>query len=196
MHARAYRQDQKQELIGKISGLMKELQQLAPHPDKPGYTGPLFINANPNARIASEHDGMLGSMMMETLIGGFMTEALSDACGDWVHSIDINNAMELYSEYITDIERSKQQDEQDIQAHGQGTLARLSGKSISNSFNMRGSMSEGMQAFLDDMPKRMQVEKHLAYYLRQLEMLDAPMPAPAYAHPAPAPAPRPAGMAA
>ncbi|MCB1591544.1 MAG: hypothetical protein KDI90_03735 [Alphaproteobacteria bacterium] len=187
MYAKAYQNNQKQSLVGKIAGIVQKISQLAPHPDKPGHRGPLFAHSNPNARVASDHDGMLGMMMMETMLGTAFSDAMSDTCGEWTENIDFTAVMDCYSEYITDV--AGKNDEHHNQAHGQGTLARLSGKSIANSFNMRGSISSGMQAFLDDLPTRLQAEKELVYYLRQLELLDAP--APVYAPAAPAPAPRP-----
>ncbi len=196
MYARAYNNNTKQRdhIQSIITGLMHDIKQLAPHPDKPGYRGPLFIKSSPNARIASEHDGMLGTMMMEAMIGGAFSQAVSNTFGDWTQEIDLANTLECYSEYITDIEdkKSNDQDEQHIREHGQGTLARLSEKKIANSFNMRSSIDEAMQSFLDDLPKRLEKEKNLAYYLRQLEMMDAPAPA-MVAAPA---APTMSGMAA
>ncbi|MBK6896982.1 MAG: hypothetical protein IPH06_10370 [Alphaproteobacteria bacterium] len=189
MYAKVANITQKQLLVGKITALAQHLQQLAPHPDRPGYKGPLFVKSNPNARIANERDGMLGAMMLEAMIGPAFSEALSDTCGEWTENIDFAATMECYSEYITDIAgKQNEPSEQHKRAHGQGTMARMSGKSIANSFNLRGSISAGMQSFLDDLPARLKVEKELAYYLRQLEMLDAP--APVYAPKAPAPAPK------
>ena len=74
-------QSQKQALIGNIMGLMKELQNLAPHPDCPGYKGPLFIQSNPNFKLSDERDGMLGSMIMEGMIGAAFSEAVSGMKG-------------------------------------------------------------------------------------------------------------------
>ena len=175
----AYNQDsQKQAIIGAMAGLIKELQTLAPHPEKPDHIGPLFINCELPMNPANDHDGMLGSLMMESLLGTAFAEAISESFGSWTQdvndTIDVSNALECYSEYITDIEGK---DEKKNAAHGQGTLARLSGKSISNSFNLRTTIDSKMQAFMDDMPRRMKIEKTLAYYAKQFKMLDAPLPA-------------------
>lgn len=173
------RQHQKQAIMGTISGLVAQLQQLAPHPDQPNYQGPLYLAKNPNFKAPDQHDGVLGSMMLEGMLGSAFaeaaSEAVSDATGsevaaDMFDAFDMNAALEVYSEFITEIEQSKE----DKAAHGQGTLARLSGKSISGSFNMRATISEGMQNFLEDLPKRMTIERSLAYYAKQLELLDAP----------------------
>lgn len=169
--------NQKQAIVGTIMGLMKELQTLAPHPDRPNYNGPLFINSNPNFKVANDHDGMLGSMIMETILGSAITEAFSENISDWAENIDVANVMELYSEYLTDVE-----DRQKTDAHGQGTMARMSGKSISGGFNLRSNISEGMQAFFEDLPKRMTIERNMAYYAKQLDQLDN---APQYAAPRP-----------
>ena len=181
----AYNTDnQKQAIVGTIMGLMQELKTLAPHPDRPSYRGPLFISGNANFKTANDNDGMLGSMLLETLLGTAITEALSemgdtgDMIGDWAQAIDITKVMDCYSEYITDIEGSRGK----VAAHGQGTMARMSGKSISGGFNMRSDISEGMQSFMDDLPKRMTIERNMAYYAKQLDNLNA---APRYAAPKP-----------
>ncbi len=170
----AYNQNgQQQQIRGIIAGLMNDLQKLAPHPDQPQNNGPLFIKCDPSMKAANDHDGMLGSMMMESLLGTAFADAVSECLGsgsqEIVEDLDLTNALECYSAYITDIE----QDKEDAAAHGQGTLARLSGKSISNSFNMRTTMQSGMQSFLDDLPSRMTIERNLAYYAKKLNTLEA-----------------------
>ncbi len=167
----AYNQDsQAQAVIGQISYLMNELQQLAPHPDKPNYNGPLFINSNPNFQVANDHDGMVGTMILESLLGAAFSEAVSDLCGSWTQEIDGASILEAYSEYITDIEQSTRK----TAAHGQGTMARMAGKSIASSFNMRSNISTELQAFYNDMPKRMKVETELAKCAKQLDYIARP----------------------
>ncbi len=177
-----YNQDaRKQALIGTIAGLVKELGKLAPHPDFPNYKGPLFIKTNHHLKQANDRDGMLGSMIMEGILGAAFSQAVSDMAESAAQglgfdvqfdlpNIDVTALMDLYDEYITNIESDKQKEY--IAAHGQGTLARMSGKSISNNFNMRATISEGMQTFFDDLPKRMMIEKNMAYYAQQLDMLE------------------------
>lgn len=181
----AYNNDkQKEAILGTIAGLMNELQTLAPHPDMKSYKGPLFLKNNANLKASNDQDAMLGSMMMEAIVGVAFTEAMSemsDLAPDFLNNIDLGNIMECYSEYITEIEGNAQK----VAAHGQGTLARLSGKPISNSFNMRSNIDEGMQAFLEDLPKRMTIEKNLAYYAKQLDVLGLEQAAPQYAAPKP-----------
>ena len=197
-----YNQDnQKQALIGTIMGLMKELTYLAPHPDYPNFKGPLFIKSNSHFKIDSDHDGMLGSMIMEGILGAAFSDAVSDMCESTTQgfdlpkfnmpNIDATAVIECYSDYITEIENDEKK--KHIAEHGQGTLARLSSKPLSKSFNMRAQISEAMQAFYDDLPKRMMIEKNMAHYAGQLDMLER-TPAYKYATPTVA-APKP-GIAA
>ena len=167
---------QRYSIISNITALMQDLQKLAPHPEQPNNKGPLFIKSNANFKVANDHDGMLGGMVMESMLGAAFSEAVSDTFGSWSENLDLMNIMECYSEYITDIEG----DNQKTAAHGQGTLARLSSKPLSGSFNIRSTISSEMQSFMDDLPKRMKIEHDLAYYAKQLDMLDAP--APQYVH--------------
>ncbi len=161
---------QRQSIISTIMGLMNDLQKLSSHPDQPQNHGPLYIKSSPNFKAANDQDTMLGSMMMESLLGTVFAEAVSDSLVSNAQDLDLSNAMECYSEYISDIESSTQK----TAAHGKGTLARLAGKSIANGFNIRSNISEEMQSFLDDLPARMNIERNLAYYSEQLEMLDIP----------------------
>ena len=163
---------QRQAIMGTIMSLMQDLQKLAPHPDSPQNNGPLFIKSDPNFKAANDHDGMLGSMILESVLGTAFMDAVSETFGDCAQNFDAASAIECYSEYITDIEGNAQK----TAAHGQGTLARLSGKSISSSFNMRGTISTEMQSFMDDMPTRMKTERSLAYCAKQLEMIDTQRP--------------------
>ncbi len=159
----------KQSIMSSIVGLMQDLQKLSPHPDQPHNNGPLFIKSNPNFTVANDHDGMLGGMMMESILSSAFSEAVSETLGSWTQEFDAMAAMECYSEYLTDVESNSQK----TSAHGQGTLARLSSNPISSSFNMRSAISSEMQSFMDDLPQRMKIEHNLAYYAKQLEVLEA-----------------------
>lgn len=166
MSAQNYQTQQKASYIGVISGLMNELQKLAPHPERPDYKGPLFINNNPYMKSASESDGMLGCMIMEALVGTAFAQMFSETIANIGHNL--MDALDCYSEYVTDI----QQSEDSKSEHGQGTLARLSSKPIKGHFNQRASISEGMQAFYNDLPRRMEIENALAYYGKKILELD------------------------
>ncbi len=166
----AYQHNKRQQIIGAMQGLVNELQTLAPHPDCAQYKGPLFLKGNANFKAANDHDGMLGAMMMENMLGLVVSEVASDAANAFMNEFDISNALEAYSEYISDVEGATQRNA----AHGQGTMAKMSGTSISKGFNMRSTITEGMQAFYEDLPKRMTIERSLAHYARELAMLDVP----------------------
>lgn len=178
----AYNQEsRKQALIGNIAGLMKELRNLAPHPDCPNYKGPIFIKEIPHLKVADDREGMLGSMILEGILGAAFSEAVSDLTQSATQGLDLPEfnlpanidataLLECYSDYITEVENDKIK--QQIAEHGQGTLARLSSKPISNGFNLRAQISEGMQAFFNDLPKRMMIEQNMARCAKQLDMLE------------------------
>lgn len=170
----AYKQNndqQKEAIMGAIAGLMNELQTLAPHPNAKGYKGPIFIKNNANFKASNGNDeGMLGSMMLEAIMGVAMQEAMSEMsemAPDFLNNIDLGDALDCYSEYMCDVEAKTRK----IAAHGQGTMARMSGTSISSCFNIRASIDEDMQSFLEDLPRRMVIEQNLAHYARQLDAL-------------------------
>ncbi len=185
--------EQRQSIVGTITALMGELQKCAPHPDNASYNGPLFIAQNANFKTANDHDSMLGSMVMESLIGTAFASAASEIVSGWSEDIanlfdedglfggfDAAAAMECYSEYIKDVEQSTLEKA----TNGQGSFARMSGKSISGAFNTRSKIDAPLQAFYEDMPKRLMIEKELAFRAQQLMEIDN---APAYEQEAPMP---------
>lgn len=183
MNTYNYQNNQIKETLGTITSLMQQLQTLAPNPETPDYKGPLLINNSPFLKIADEQDSMLGMMIMEGLVGTAFMNAFADCFGEGARELascfDISNALDCYSEYICDIEEQKEKNA----AHGQGTLARMSGASISKGFNARSQISAPMQAFYDDLPKRMTIERGLALAVNKLNQLADAQPE--YAAPAP-----------
>ena len=80
-------------LEGIIMGLMKELAKLAPHPNRPDYTGPLFISGTSEFKPPAEYEGMMGSFLMESTLQSEFTSAAT-------------NVAETVSNYITDRKQS------------------------------------------------------------------------------------------
>lgn len=163
----------RQSIVCKINGLMQNLHRLALHPDSTHNTAPIFLQSNPYFKSISEHDSMIGSMMMEAFLGSAFAEVASDIVPDiledWAQDFDIGNAIECYSEYISDTHESAQKNA----AHGQGSFAKMSGRSIAGNFNMNSSKALDKQKFMADMPERLKIEQSLAHYARELENIDA-----------------------
>lgn len=178
-----YNNNQIKETLGVITSLMQQLQTLAPNPETPDFKGPLLINNSPFCKIANDQDSMLGMMVMEGLVGTAFLDAFADCFGEGAREMasgfDISNALECYSQYLCDIEEQTQKNA----AHGQGTMARMSGASISKGFNMRSQISAPMQAFYDDLPRRVTIERGLAQAINKLNQLAYNQPE--YAAPAP-----------
>lgn len=178
-----YNNQQVRETIGVITSLMQELKTLAPNPETPDYKGPLLINNSPFFKTADDQDAMLGMMIMEGLVGTAFLDAFSECFGEGAKEIassfDLSNALDCYSQYLCDIEAQTQKNA----AHGQGTMARMSGASISKGFNMRSQISEPTQAFYKDLPRRIEIERGLSQALNKLNNLAFAKPE--YAAPAP-----------
>lgn len=175
MGKRAYQTCQHSRLHKAIQGLLQELKTLAPHPDAPNHNGPLFIKNSANDKVANDHDSTLGLMMAENFLGSAFMEAVSDISEEvesWAQEIDASAVLDGYSEFITDFESDEKRNR--IAAHGQGTLARMSGKTIAKAFNLRGNISSALQRFYNDMPKRLKIEEKLASLYEELDMLDNP----------------------
>lgn len=135
--------------------LVKQLSQLAPHPSRPDYHGPLFVSIDPSIKPAADYDGMLGSMILESVLGTAFSQAASSAFGGLAGSFDWSNAAEFGSQYM-----------QDRCANNNFQIGQRG--AISGNFNDTALRAEMMQEFTRDLPRRMGLERWLALYQRKL----------------------------
>ena len=99
-------------------------------------------------------DGMMGSLLMESLLGTAFLSAANEGLGRWIPALDWDKAVDMASEIHKD--RAKP-------ALGQRRV-------IANDFNisgMSGSARKKMDAFLADLPRRVGIEKQIAHYKRK-----------------------------
>ncbi len=154
---------------GAMMGLMKELEKLAPHPDRPDETGPQFVNIDSQHKPAAEYEGMLGSMVLESFLGTAFADAVSAQLGScsqtFFNQVDLSMMAEAVSEYSQD------------RANASYNLGQK--KAISAQFNKRALWQQMMDAYLKDLPKRLGIERFLADYQRKLYALHKHTPAPA-----------------
>ena len=174
-HKKQYddRDSRKTAITRTINSLLNALSQLAPHPDQPYNAGPLFITNRHGFGAANDHDSMLGSLVMENLLGLAFADAVSDIQQSEIREadetgLDLSTAVDAYDFYTT--ERS-QDNINKVAAHGRGTFARLSGCSISARFNICGFANPALSAFIADLPARMKIERALAYLRKSLKIL-------------------------
>lgn len=150
--------DQERAVLAQIHNLMKELQKCAPHPDKPEHSGPLFLQHDDNHSLPAEYDSMLGSMMMDGMLGA----AFDSATGN------MDKLAEAASTYLQD------RAPKSIKIGGRRVIA--------NDFNVTSARGPEylaqMAAFMADLPARLHLEKWLAHETRRLYALrkHAPMP--------------------
>ncbi len=133
------------DIEGLLKRLMIELAKLAPHPDRPDYTGPLFISVDSEFKPPAEYEGMLGSCLAE----GFLQSQFFSAALD---------VLETGTSYLLD--RSAKQSV----ASGQNT-------SISKAFNNSAQRAKLVKSYYRDLPKRMGMEAWIAHLQRRLYTL-------------------------
>lgn len=142
---------------GRIKGLAKQLFQLAPHPENPDHSGPLFISLNSEFKPAAEYEGMLGSMMLESFLGEAFGEAANDNTATGVISAaNLDVIAETLSEYMQEREGQKR---------GKGTFALGEHKTICNSFNIESDPV--LSAYLADLDERLKIEETIAELERE-----------------------------
>ena len=158
--------EQEHTVIAQIQNLMKELQKCAPHPDKPDHNGPMFLQHDDSHNLPAEYDGMLGSLIMESMLGTAFGEAASELAGSWASHMD--KMAECTSTYMQD--------------RAPKSIKIGSKRVIANDFNAIGARGPEylaqMEAYMADLPARMHLEKWLSHETRRLYALrkNAPMP--------------------
>ena len=142
---------------GRIKGLAKQLFQLAPHPENPDHSGPLFISLHSQFKPAAEYEGMLGSMMIESFLGEAFGEAANDnAVTGAISAANLDVIAETLSEYMQEREGQKR---------GKGTLALGEHRTICNSFNTESDPV--LAAYLADLDERLKIEETIAGLSRE-----------------------------
>lgn len=155
---------------GQIAALMGRLSQLAPHPDRPHYKGPLFIRSVSGIKSSAEYEGMLGSMVLESVLGAAFSEVANDCLSHsgledfGTQDMDLGSFLDAADEYFSDRD--------DLRGHGKGTFAIGEHKVLSPLFN-KDKKAAMMEAFLAQLPERMFVEGKIAQEEKELLRLRA-----------------------
>lgn len=129
---------------GAITVLMKAISNLAPHPDRPAYHGPLFISVDSYFNPPAEYDGMLGSMMLETALSTAFTSAAR-----------ANDIADYTSTFLQDRGHSASY-----------TIGRRG--SLTPLFNECHKREILWRAYYADLPRRLGLEATIAQYMRKL----------------------------
>lgn len=136
-----------QEIERMMFSLMAELQHLAPHPDYPDYSGPLFVRIDGAYAPSAEYDSMAGSMIMDSLLGASFASAAGQTVSHIANAINWSNVAESASAYWCDRSTAKSRP-----CTGFNAAAR----------------KVTMDAFLADLPRRLGIERWIAEYQRKL----------------------------
>jgi hypothetical protein len=148
------------EIKGEISALMSALSHLAPHPDRPG---PVFICSTSGIGAPADYEGMLGSVLLESLVGS----VFNDMAGGGSTAIDPGALMDAGGEYLKDRAQEAHTD-----LRGRGSFAVCPHKTSCNSFGGIDPHRRAlMDAFMADLPERMALESRVAADERDLSVL-------------------------
>ncbi len=150
-----------------IRGLLNTLQQLAPHPEQSNMHAPLSLQSHAIFKPVGENDGMLGSFMIESLLGCAFLQAANDTPGSsaltMTLGMNLDQIAEAASEYIS--ERTPDH------KRGRGTIALGEHKVIAPDFN-NGAKDAAMDLFMQDLPARHRIEGHIAALVQELDDME------------------------
>lgn len=162
--------------MGALDGLRQELKSLAPRPDQKGQSMAVSGSDRQHGGLNGNNDGMLGSMLLEGMLGFAFGSAVSDALGmsSAAAAMPWGNTVELYDEY----NRSSEKDRTNGQTNGEYELGERN--VISHGFNMSGrkkiaKTADAMEwdSYMRDLPARRVLEQSMHGLNRQLDQMEA-----------------------
>ncbi len=153
----------KYEVKGALTALLKQLNALPADPARPAQKGPHFLYKNDNIKLAGDHDGMWGEMLLQHFMSAALPAGVSNDNGlpGAMAAVGADDIADIVSDYLED--RCEQE------KRGKGTYGLGEHKTICNMFN--NAPCDAENAYKASLPLRMQIEKSLAAYARELETL-------------------------
>ncbi len=177
-------QNDTQNIMRNMAGLMCALEKLASNPDATSGEIAEFVKIDSAFKPGPDQDGMLGSMMLEGMLGLAFSEVAAnlntaDTAQDWAdhipgplmdHADFVVDAVDAYQEdrakkeeraFMLGIKSSKtgvHSATKDSRAPVYGIAQK---NSISAGFNGRSQTSEAYQKYMRDLPRRMGIERSL-----------------------------------
>lgn len=157
MAANADREQQK--IIAQIQKILQDLQQCAPHPDKPDQTGPLFLQGSDYFKLPDENDSMLGAIAADQAIGSAFASVASASAANTFDTV--TRVLDTASSVYGDRQQKPFQigSKNMIAAHFNGHAKRSP------------EYQAMMQAYQRDLPQRLSLEKFLSHEMRRLYAL-------------------------
>ena len=155
-------------LMGAMKEVGRDLNSLAPRPDRASHNGALFVRDEQKA--ANRNDG---ATLANMLIGAFVGAHIGAATGiEGLQYVDSGNTVDAYDAY--------QHDRQNNRTSGEGNRGIELGQSavICGGFNMTARNTEktgdtlAWDAYLRDLPNRRIVEQNLGSLNRQADRLE------------------------
>lgn len=152
-------------LMGAMNEVRRNLKTLAPHPNRPGRSDPVFVR---DTRKASNDDAALANMIAGMAFGHF---AIAAGLPQWSDQINVMSVIDVYDAYRNDTKNSG--------PNGEGTEGYTLGDkgTITGGFNMNithrpvktEADAQAWEAYLQDLPKRRIVEQSLAAMNREAD---------------------------
>ena len=166
---------EKNQVKGAITALLNKLATLPATDGASPSKTPELLYKNDNLKPSAEYDGMLGSLILESFLGGAFNLAANDNTGSanitgaqgTIGMIGPDEIAEFCSEYLQD--RDSVTDKRGKGTYALGERAAGERKTISTLFN---SLPRRKAAPVTS--AREAIEKSLAHFVRELEALDQP----------------------
>lgn len=150
----------KQRLESAMRGVTQQMAALAQDPDRRGDKGPHFVKTEPRMGRGDENEAMLGSLLLESFMGGALGDAFAEAMDvpSGLQQVDWGHVVDAYDEYSKD-------------RHNTGFSLGKRG-SIGGTFNSFSGYGLQKSLYVQDKPARMNLEQHYAALSRERDQLD------------------------
>lgn len=169
---------ERQTALGKLAGLHNQLNKLGPAPSSPGHIGPVFLKNCAYSRPAGQEEGMLGSLILENMLGSAFLAAANDSGvamqgGTLTQAAlcaDFGDIADAASEYMEDRHKSEQRFKPGA---GKGSEAIDYGHKTHAFNTLARGQSPANENIDKDLHERMNIEAAMHDVISELNFLDS-----------------------
>ncbi len=149
-------------VTGAMRGVERQVAALAPNPDRPDHRGLLFVKTDSRGTAPGSHDGLMGSLLLDCLTGGLLSQAFSEALHmpAAAQGMDWGTVADITDEIWTDRRSSNE----NFELGERGTMTRAFNRRMSDPFADRLRA-----AWISDLPERQRLEARYAALSRTLD---------------------------
>jgi hypothetical protein len=160
-------------LKNRMATALKALQNCARHPDRQNVDAPHFLAFRADFKLSDQNDALLGSVMMESMLGIAFSDAANDSASSQTDVNSLSFATTMDASDLADVMSEYSEETATDSKRGKGTKALYGDTKTSViDFNLAKNhmRTKQLEAFKADLPHRQMIEREIAAIAQELDL--------------------------